>query len=202
MTERADAIIEFWIGPAATDASAAKARGKLWYQSTPASDEALREKFGQDLKQAETGALDGWTQTADGTLALVILLDQFSRNLYRGTAGAFANDAKAQKVALRAIDNDQHKSLSYVGRAFLYHPLHHSEDLALHDRNVELFEALLNEVDEPFKDQIDGFLHYAREHRDVIKRFGRFPHRNEVLGRESTPEEVAYLEGGASRYGQ
>ncbi len=195
-------INEFWIGEAAYDAQASKTRTKLWYMSTPADDEALRARFGSTLELAAAGELDNWQSTAAGSLALVILLDQFSRNLHRGTAGAFANDPRAQKVTHAAIANGQHLTLSYIGRTFLYHPFHHSEAIEDQDACVALYQALLAAAEPAWHEQLQDFLDYSIEHREVIRQFGRFPHRNEVLGRESTAEEQAYLAGGASRYGQ
>lgn len=200
--QRIEAILDFWIGPAAHDAGEAKARGKLWYQSTPEADEDLRRRFGEDVDMAARGALDDWRRSADGSLALVILLDQFSRNLFRGTAGAFANDAMAASIAEAAIDAGQDRQMSWIGRAFLYHPFEHSEQLPRQERSVQLFQALADEAPPEWQEQLKGFLEYAVEHREVVRRFGRFPHRNAVLGRESTAIETAYLESGARRYGQ
>lgn len=202
MDDRVNTVLEFWIGDADTDVEAAKRRGKLWYQSTPESDEELRALFGDLLNEAETGQLEDWRESAEGTLALVILLDQFSRNLYRGKAGAFANDTKALEIATALIDKGSDRSLSYIGRAFLYHPFEHSEDMKAQERSVELFSSLSSSAEESWQEYLESFLDYAKEHRDVVKKFGRFPHRNKVLGRESTPEEQAYLDGGAKRYGQ
>ena len=199
---RIDEILDYWIGPAAGNVAAAKDRGKLWYQSTPESDEELRRQFGNDLARAERGELDDWQDTARGALALVILLDQFSRNLYRGTARAFANDSKALSIAETAIDAGRDHEMPWIGRAFLYHPFEHSERLDRQERSVELFQALVEEAPAEWKDELKGFLEYAIEHCGVVRRFGRFPHRNEVLERESTADEQAYLDSGARRYGQ
>jgi uncharacterized protein (DUF924 family) len=201
-TTRIDDILDYWIGAAAHQANEAKRRGKLWYQSTPASDDALRQQFGADLAAAERGELDDWQSSPSGSLALVILLDQFSRNLYRGTAAAFANDAAALTVAERVIDAGADRTLSYIGRAFLYHPFEHAESKAAQDRSVELFTDLANTAPAEWQGQLNGFLSYARDHRQVVHRFGRFPHRNRTLQRESTAEEETYLRDGGKRYGQ
>lgn len=195
-------IIDFWIGPAAEHPEAAEARSKLWYQSTPEADENLRQRFGEDLMRAERGELDSWRSTVEGALALVILLDQFSRNLYRGTAKAFANDTKALEIAESVIAAGQDRHMSWIGRAFCYHPFEHSELTDRQERSVALFETLVNEAPPAWREQMAGFHRYAVEHRDVVRRFGRFPHRNAVLGRQSTPPEEAYLASGAKRYGQ
>ncbi|HKI73398.1 MAG TPA: DUF924 family protein [Pseudomonadales bacterium] len=201
-TNPADDIIEFWIGPAATDPEESSARARLWYQSTPESDEDLRHRFGDLLNQAEQGELEHWRETANGTLALVILMDQFSRNLYRGTAQAFSNDDHVAAVAEQAVDTGLDQQMSWIGRAFLYHPFEHSERIDRQERSVELFSKLVEDAPGDWKKHLEGFAEYAAEHRNVVKQFGRFPHRNAVLGRESTPEEIAYLDSGARRYGQ
>lgn len=195
-------VLDFWIGPAADDPEAARSRGKLWYQSTPVADEDIRRRFGDTVMRAARGELDDWQSSPDGALALVILLDQFSRNLYRGTAGAFDNDAKAASIAEAAIAAGRDRRMSWIGRAFLYHPFEHSERLERQERSVDLFKALTEEAPPRWQKQLAGFYEYAVEHREVVRRFGRFPHRNAVLGRKSTPDEDAYLASGAKRYGQ
>ncbi len=202
MNDRITAILDFWIGPAATDPNEVSRRSRLWYQSGADGDENIRSLFGDDLIAAEAGELDDWSQTAEGSLALVILLDQFSRNIYRGTEAAFKNDRKALDVALSAIARSQYHELSPIGMVFLLHPLHHAEQLDAHEQCVSFYESLRDSLAESWHTVLDNFLHYAREHRDVIARFGRFPHRNAVLGRTSTEEEIRYLDGGGSRYGQ
>jgi len=194
-------IIDYWIGEAASDPGAAKRRTKMWYGSKGGVDDEIRTRFADTLAMAEDGKLDDWQATGEGALGLVILLDQFSRNLYQRTADAFKNDPDAYRIAQRAIERGQDKDLSWTGRAFLYHPFHHSESLDAQNKGVELFEALRLETPEPWWEILDGFLDATREHRDIIREFGRFPHRNRVLGRKSTPEEQAYLEN-AKTYGQ
>lgn len=196
-----DAIIDDWIGNADTSPTAVKAKSKRWYSGGEKLDNEIRERFGALLTRAENGALDHWQETARGSLALIILLDQFSRNVYRGTGKAFANDAKAVSVADQAVSLDQHLSLGVVGCSFLLHPYHHAETLALQDRCVAGYEALMARSPQEWHEQIQSHLDYAIEHRRVVEQFGRFPHRNAVLGRESTEAESRYLED-APRYGQ
>lgn len=199
---RITAILDFWIGEAGNDPVAAKKQTRRWYQSTPESDTEISSRFGADLAAAERGQLAEWRATADGSLALVILLDQFSRNVFRGTARAFANDDAALEVARAAIDAGQYDDLSIIGKVFLLHPFHHSERLSDHDVCVNGYEALLEMSAPEWQPLLENFLSYAREHRDVVAQFGRFPHRNAVLGRETTEAEQAYLDGGGRRYGQ
>ena len=176
-------IIEFWF------AEETKAR---WYDSTKAFDELCRERFGELNAKAAAGDLGTWEETAKGALALCLLLDQMPRNLYRGTAQAFATDPKAVDVATLAIERGFDQTLDLEKRKFLYLPFMHSERLADQERSVAISKALDDE----------NMLHYANDHADIIRRFGRFPLRNAILGRESTPEEDAFLKAGAKSYGQ
>jgi len=155
----------------------------LWFNSTPAFDRELTERFLTTYQAAAAGALDGWAATPEGALALVIVLDQFPLNMFRGRPESFATEAHARDVARRAIDNGFDQSLSGEQKGFLYLPFMHSEELRDQDRSVELYE----------KAGLEDSLRWARHHRELIRRFGRFPHRNAILGRESTPQEREYL---------
>jgi uncharacterized protein (DUF924 family) len=158
---------------------------KVWFEKDAAFDAACTGlAAARDL--AKAGALDAWADTPRGGLALVVLLDQLSRNLHRGTAEAFAGDAKARVVARDMITCGFDQALTPVERMFVYLPFEHSEELADQELSVRLFEALDAELSEKTLD-------YAVRHRDVIRRFGRFPHRNTALGRPSTLDEQAYL---------
>jgi uncharacterized protein (DUF924 family) len=177
------ALLDFWFE------QETKAR---WYDSTPAFDLLCRQRFGELAARASKGELLGFEQTAEGALALCLLLDQLPRNLFRGTPRAFAADPEAVAVATRALARGFDQALDLERRKFLYMPFMHSERLADQERSVALAQAL-----------DDGeTLPYAEEHADIIRRFGRFPHRNGILGRKSTPEEEAFLAGAAKSYGQ
>ena len=165
---------------------------KRWYASTPAFDETCKTRFGALVDQAAKGGLDGWQATADGALALCLLLDQLPRNMFRGTPRAFETDPKAVKVASQAIENGFDQALEIERRKLLYLPFMHSEVLADQERSIELSLAL---------DDKEA-LFYARDHEEIIRRFGRFPHRNAILGRQCTDEEQAFLDDGAKDYGQ
>lgn len=177
-------VLDFWFA----DTSAAH-----WFAADAAFDAQMHERFGSVADAAANGQLDGWALDPLGWLALLILLDQFPRNLYRGDSRAWAQDASAQRVALSGIARGDDRQLPPLQRMFAYLPLEHAEDKALQQRSVALFEALCAEVPPPQRKRFEDFLDYARRHRDVIARFGRFPHRNAVLGRTSTPQEVIYL---------
>lgn len=176
----AEAILDFWFqGDPAVWRPA-------WFTRDRNFDAAIRARFADLVPEGQRGACDDWAGTAEGALALVILLDQFPRNLYRGTSRAFAADARARAVAQVATLRRLDRALTPVQRVFLYLPFEHSESMTDQERSVSLFEALSG----PGLDQVAD---YARRHRDVIARFGRFPHRNAALGRVSTAEELAYL---------
>ena len=172
-------VLTFWFGPR----DEPRVSRKEWFIKNPAFDGEIKERFEGPMKDAAQGALGELMQSAEGSLTLAILLDQFPRNVYRGDAKAFATDAKARVIAKQAIDQHFDKDLDPIERAFLYLPIEHSEAMIDQDRSVELFTAL----------GLGSMTDYAHQHRDVIKKFGRFPGRNKALGRESTPEEEAHL---------
>ena len=160
-----------------------------WYVASDAVDGAIRERFEPLVEQAKKGELDDWCETPEGTLAILILLDQFSRNLHRGKAEAFAADAQAREIARTAIAKNQDLEIPEPGRQFFYLPLEHSEVLADQDWSLALFRARMPSMP-------DDVMYHVEQHREIIRRFGRFPFRNEALGRTSTDEETAFLEEG------
>jgi len=162
-----------------------------WFRRDDAFDARIRDRFGGWLAPATEGMLDGWAASPSGALALCILLDQFPRNLHRGTAAAFAADPKAREIARAAVLRDRHDlALTPTERSFLYLPFEHSEAMADQDLSVALFEGLR---DHPIHRAPNGAIGYAWQHWQVIREFGRFPHRNAALGRDSTAAERAYL---------
>lgn len=162
-------------------------RSDPWFRKSDAFDDAIRTRFAQTVDAARDGVLDHWTATPRGTLALLLALDQFPRNIHRGSHLAFAGDAHARRIARAAIATGIEAGLTNVERAFLYLPFEHSEDIADQDESIRLFATI---ADDP---QMPTILDYAERHRDVIRRFGRFPHRNAALGRTNTPAEAEYL---------
>ncbi len=202
MPSNPDAIIDYWIGPQESSPEIFGEKQKLWYTSSDDTDKHIEDEFGEALGAAEAGELDDWAESLTGSLALVILLDQFSRNLYRGTPDAYRNDGAAQSVAKRVIDSGEYQQLNIPAKTLLYHPYHHAEDKALQDKCVALFEELLADSSEEWQEQVDANLQFVKGHCSVVHRFGRFPHRNKVLNRSSTEEELAYLEEDARTYGQ
>jgi len=194
-------VLEWWLGDARRSPDGTDAKLDLWWSASPEIDAQVRERFGELLARAARGELDPWKASAAGTLALVLLFDQVPRNAYRGTANAFTYDGRALALACEMLDAGRDAVLSPIERVFLRMPLEHSEDLAMQERCVAELEALASSCDPSWRENMDGFVDFARRHRDVIARFGRFPHRNGALGRESTAEELTYLEDGA-RFGQ
>jgi uncharacterized protein (DUF924 family) len=187
--ERSEAILDFWFGSLDAEGNPLPENMKRWWTKDPAFDARISREFGADLERAARGELDAWTDTARSRLALIILLDQFSRNVYRETLVAFANDPRALAVALEGIERGHDRELSPTGRNFMYMPLMHAEDREVQERCVETFTRAVEEAGDLFRNGLD----FAIRHRDIVARFGRFPHRNRILGRESTPEELEFL---------
>lgn len=167
---------------------------KLWFNPPAGTDAHIRETFGRDVERALAGELDSWSQSPEGLMAQVILLDQFTRNIHRDTPAAFSGDPQALALARRAVSEGLDSDMPTVHRIFLYIPFEHAEDLAAQDEGLACFARLMEDAPESQRERIASFERYAVAHRDVIALFGRFPHRNCVLGRESTPEELAHLE--------
>lgn len=190
-------VLTFWFGP---PGSPPLANAKRWFERDAAFDAEIAARFGELLKRAAAGELEAWRDTPTGALALVIVLDQFSRNLHRDSALAFANDPAARDVAKAVRARSLDRALPPVLRAFLYLPYEHAEDPALQEESVALFAELRAEAPPELADYLDVTLDYARRHRDVIARFGRFPHRNRALGRASTPAELEFLEQPGSSF--
>jgi uncharacterized protein (DUF924 family) len=191
MAEIITPIHDFWFGELDENGLCKTDRNALWFGADEAIDTHCRDLFGAPLADAVQGKLDFWAATDVGLVALVVLLDQFSRNIHRGTAQAFGGDAQALALSQDAIASGRHLGLPLIHRVFLYLPLEHSEELALQHQCVALFEELAQVSDHP---QFTSFTRYAIAHRDVIARFGRFPHRNAALGRISSAAELTYLE--------
>ena len=197
-------ILDFWFLPLpgerpADDADAAgvpppRFTRSAWFGKDAAFDLEIRRRFGIAIAAGLAGAFGEWCVTPRGSLARVLLLDQFTRNAYRDTPGAYAGDAAALATAEDALERRFDSDLDAHERQFLYMPFEHSESLPDQERAVELFSALAHETG------LDAPLRWAQRHRDVIRRYGRFPHRNAILGRTSTPEETAFLAQPGSRF--
>ena len=193
-------ILDFWFVPregerlAKPPAADGGVTRSVWFDKNDAFDDEIRRRFGVPLAAGIAGAFGDWCTSPRGCLARVVLLDQFTRNAYRGTPDAFAGDDRALATSEDAIERGFDRELRVHERWFLYLPFEHSESLAVQERGVALFDALAR--DTGFTDPLP----YPARHRDIIRRFGRFPHRNEILGRASTPEEIAFLKEPGSRF--
>jgi uncharacterized protein (DUF924 family) len=191
---RVNEILDFWFGrPQGNEAEYGKRRA-VWFVKNPEFDQEIQTRFRADYEEAAAGKLDDWKESPQGCLALILLFDQFPRNMFRGDPQTFATDSQALSVAQHAIAQSFDQELIPVQRWFMYLPFEHSENLEHQYRAVELFRQL---GDDP--DSLD-VLSYAIRHRDVIERFGRFPHRNKILGRPSTPEEAEFLKQPGSSF--
>lgn len=190
MQQTIDDILNFWFGPLDSEGLCVPEAQKLWFSASNITDETCRSQFGPLLGQATNGDLDQWGESNTGLMALILLLDQMPRNVYRGTAAAFSGDGHALELVLPAIAQGLHLNMPLIHRVFLYLPLEHSEDIELQHQCVSLFDDLAADTG---LEQMAGFRQYAVAHREVIAQFGRFPHRNAALGRDSTPDELQYM---------
>ena len=200
MENMRDELLAFWFGDDPDDSATAAAKAELWWGHSPATDEVLQERFGAAASAAAAGVLDHWTGSPRGRLALILLLDQLPRAIRRDTPEAFAQDDAARKTATQGLESGADRLLRPIERLFFYLPFEHSEDLEDQDRSVELFRDLALSVPEEQRPTFAGFVDYAKRHREVIARFGRFPHRNRILGRESTAEDISFLEQPGSSF--
>lgn len=198
----AEDVLEFWFADAATGPEAIERRNRIWFRGGAPFDRECSERFAASLTAAASGELDHWKQSPRGRLALILLLDQLSRNIYRGTATAYRQDERALAICREGIERGHDKQLLAIERRFFYMPMEHAEDRDIQALSVRQFESLASEASAEWRDQFQADARYAREHRDIVDKFGRFPHRNAVLGRTCTPDEDAYLADGASRFGQ
>ncbi|MGO9802357.1 MAG: DUF924 family protein [Steroidobacteraceae bacterium] len=202
--DEARAVREFWFGEAPLTAAALKARMSFWFGANGAhQDEELRGRFGALVERAAAGELASWADGSRGRLSLILLLDQFPRNIFRGTARAFAYDDQALALTLSGMQSAADGALDVVERLFFYMPLQHAESLEAQDESVAACRRLLGEVPGELQGAFEDTLRSAQHHRSIIERFGRFPHRNRVLGRTSTEAEEQWLrEGEGAGFGQ
>ncbi|MDP3583527.1 MAG: DUF924 family protein [Thiobacillus sp.] len=195
-----ESVLDFWFGASGSAAEIAGRQSKLWFGKSLANDQAVIDRFADTLTAATAGRLDHWAHTPRGRLALVIVLDQFPHHIHRDQPQAFATDPQSLALSLAALESGEDRKLAPIERVFLYLPLEHAESIEMQEQSVSLYEQLANEAATDERALFDNFLDYARKHLDVVARFGRFPHRNEILGRPSTPEELEFLKQPGSRF--
>jgi uncharacterized protein (DUF924 family) len=193
-------LLDWWFGPASTAVQSAAEKHKLWFGKRDEQDAEARERFGVLVEQAITGELQGWSVDPRGWLAHVLLLDQLPRMIHRDTPLAFAGDARARELVEHGITLGWDRELSPLKRVFIYLVLEHAEDPLQQTRAVQLFSELAEQAGEAERELFAGFLDYAVRHQQVIQRFGRFPHRNEILGRVSRADELRFLAEPGSRF--
>jgi len=201
MQQHIDEIISFWFGELTDAGTADDEHRARWWEKNPDFDNLIRERFGDLVAAAERGKLEDWRQSSRGQLAIILLIDQFRRNLFRDLPEAWSEDSMAQELCRELINSGRINDLPEQYRYFALMPLMHAESIENQDACVERFDALAAAASsEPLKDNFEGAAKYARAHRDIVARFGRFPHRNEILGRVSTEEEAAFLETPGSSF--
>jgi uncharacterized protein (DUF924 family) len=200
VTVAPDDVLWFWLGDLDGDRLAEEALTQRWWRKESDFDHEIGAKFEPTWQAIMAGDREGWLQDPHSRLAYLIVLDQLSRNMFRGTARAFDGDAKAQAVAADGVKLGLDRVLHGHERVFFYMPFMHSESLATQDRGLELFKSLRDQSDGRVRQMASGIVEYARKHRDVIARFGRFPHRNPVLERDSTPAELEFLKEPGSSF--
>jgi uncharacterized protein (DUF924 family) len=193
LAQRWEEILDFWFGDLSAPDYPPREQSQLWFGKSERSDNIVRERFSRDLARAAQGECGDWGSDPRGRLSLILLFDQFPRMIYRDTPQAFAYDEYAQALVLEGIKLCQDSALNPFERLFFYLPLEHAENLDLQHRSVEAFRDLVAAASQEHRGKVAGYLDYAIRHFEVIERFGRFPHRNRILNRASSAEEVLYL---------
>lgn len=194
-------VLDYWLGDALQLGWPSQSRASLWFGGAKEQDADIQQRFGPSVVQALDGGLVQWETTPLGRLALVIVLDQFTRNMFRGQGKAFAGDARAQALVGDALQRGWDLQLPDAGAVFLYMPLMHAEDLALQEACVRCFESLVARAPAERRQDVQNHVAFAVKHRDIIARYGRFPYRNAALGRSSSAQEEEFLRTGP-RFGQ
>lgn len=193
-------VLDFWFGTLNASGRADDEHSERWWKKDSVFDQRIREEFGLLHASVSAGDRAAWLETPRGRLATIIVLDQFSRNMFRGTARAFAFDGQALTLARDGITVGADRELLFDERFFFYMPYMHGEELAVQERSVELFRALRDSAEPAHLDRANTFVDYAERHHDIIRRFGRFPHRNALLDRTLTAEEITFLKQPGSSF--
>ena len=199
---RINAILSFWFKEQELSAPQIDRRMDTWFGEDPVFDQEIEQQFGDDVEQACQGQLDHWAAEPRGRLALIILIDQFRRNIHRNTAKAFSMDKLALKLCVEGAMEKKDKGLTPIQKVFFYMPLQHAESAKVQAKSAELFARLAESVSPTYQETFLTIAQFAELHKDIIDQFGRFPHRNKLLGRDNTPEEDEYLAGDAPDFGQ
>lgn len=199
---RIEKILAFWFMERALSAPQIDQRMETWFSEDPVFDHEIEEEFADDVAAASVNKLDHWAADPRGRLALIILIDQFRRNIFRNTADAFSKDKLALKLCVQGAIEKKDKGLTPIERVFFYMPLQHTESSKVQAKSVALYERLAQAVSPTYRETFLTVAQFAELHRDIIDQFGRFPHRNALLGRENTAQEAQYLAGDSPDFGQ
>lgn len=191
--EKIDSILQFWFGHVEETIIPSENRARIWFANSAEIDLKIKKQFSEILEDAIQGKYKEWETTPRGKLALIILFDQFSRHIYRRTPKAYAQDQKALNICIGGLENESDHELSLIERVFFYFPLLHSERLSYQEESIRAYQMLSELAFAETRVIYDSFLKLANHHYTLIQRIGRFPQRNKILGRDSTPEELAYL---------
>lgn len=199
---RIDAVLSFWFMEEQLTAPQIDQRMDIWFGEDDIFDHEIKKEFANDVARASAGQLNHWADRPDGRLALILLLDQFRRNMYRNTAAAFELDKFALKLCVEGAMQKKDKELTAIQKAFFYMPLQHAESRKVQAKAADIFNRLAQVVSPTYRETFETIAQFAELHRDIIEQFGRFPHRNKLLNRENTPEEDEYLAGDSPDFGQ
>ena len=199
---RIDTILSFWFKEQELSAPQIDHRMDIWFSEDPVFDHEIEKEFTDDVDAASAGKLNHWAAESRGRLALIILIDQFRRNIHRGTAEAFSKDKLALKLCVEGAVEKKDKGLSLIQRVFFYMPLQHAESRKVQGKSVELYDRLAEAASPTYRETFLTIAQFAELHKDIIDQFGRFPHRNRLMNREDTPEEAEYLAGDSPDFGQ
>ena len=199
---RIEAILSFWFKEQELTAPQIDRRMDVWFGEDEVFDLECKKEFANDVELASEGKLNHWAHQPRGRLALILLIDQFRRNIYRNTADAFSLDKAALKLCVEGARDKKDQGLTPIQKAFFYMPLQHAESRRVQEKGVQIFRKLAEAVSPTYRETFETMATFAELHHDIIEQFGRFPHRNKLLDRENTPEEEKYLAGDSPDFGQ
>jgi len=199
---RIEKILSFWFRERTLSAPQIDARMDVWFGDDPDFDAEILSDYAHDVERASDGELDHWAQTPSGRLALILLLDQFRRNIFRGTPEAFSKDKVALKLCIEGAMGNLDSGLAPIYRVFFYMPLQHAESRKVQEKSIGLFSKIANAVSPTYKETFETIAQFAELHADIVMQFGRFPDRNKMLGRDNTAEEEEYLSADSPGFGQ
>ncbi len=199
---RIEDVLTFWFKEHALSAPQIDRRMDIWFGADPVLDLEITKEFSNDVELASAGKLDYWAESPRGRLALIIMVDQFRRNIHRNTAQAFSRDTVALKYCVEGAMKKHEQDLAPIEKVFFYMPLQHAESRKVQAKSVKLYKRLITSASPTYRETFETVLQFAELHRDIIDQFGRFPHRNTLINRENTPEENEYLSGDSPSFGQ